>query len=58
MRDACTDLGSLAGVCINPLNGSEARSLPRNSYSLGLSFHQSFCGLRNTSMMRIHLTLA
>ncbi|KAK5047642.1 hypothetical protein LTR84_006307 [Exophiala bonariae] len=34
MRDACTDLGSLAGICLNPLNGSEARTLPRNSYSL------------------------
>jgi DUF917 family protein len=35
MRVACTELGSLAGICVNPLNGIEARSLPRNSFSLG-----------------------
>lgn len=35
MRDACTDLGSLAGICVKPLDGIEARSLPRNSFSLG-----------------------
>lgn len=37
MRDACTELGSLAGICVNPLKGVEARSLPRNSFSLGKS---------------------
>lgn len=40
MRDACTDLGSLAGICVNPLYGSEARSMPQNSYSLGMSASQ------------------
>jgi hypothetical protein len=35
MRDACTDLGSLSGICVNPVYGHEARGLPQNSYSLG-----------------------
>ncbi|XMA08178.1 hypothetical protein WAI453_000969 [Rhynchosporium graminicola] len=33
MRDACTNLGSLAGMCVNPVYGIEARSLPKNSFS-------------------------
>ncbi|KAK3934039.1 hypothetical protein QBC46DRAFT_359298, partial [Diplogelasinospora grovesii] len=33
LRAACTDLGSLAGICTNPISGSEARTLPPNSFS-------------------------
>ncbi|KAJ5042715.1 uncharacterized protein L3040_004112 [Drepanopeziza brunnea f. sp. 'multigermtubi'] len=33
MRDACTGLGSLSGMCVNPVHGIEARTLPRNSFS-------------------------
>ncbi|KAK0113030.1 hypothetical protein ONS95_014739 [Cadophora gregata] len=33
MRDACTDLGSLSGMCVNPVHGVEARTLPKNSFS-------------------------
>jgi DUF917 family protein len=35
MRDACTDFGSLSGMCINPIDGIEAKTLPRNSFSHG-----------------------
>ncbi|KAF2178037.1 hypothetical protein K469DRAFT_600897 [Zopfia rhizophila CBS 207.26] len=33
LREACTDLGSLSGVCVNPIYGTEARTLPKNSFS-------------------------
>merc|ERR1719262_293553 len=33
MREACTDLGSLSGMCVNPVHGVEARALPKNSFS-------------------------
>ncbi|KAL5326983.1 hypothetical protein ACEPPN_004672 [Leptodophora sp. 'Broadleaf-Isolate-01'] len=33
MRDACTDLGSLSGMCVNPVHGIEAKTLPKNSFS-------------------------
>ncbi|KAG9234143.1 hypothetical protein BJ875DRAFT_441551 [Amylocarpus encephaloides] len=33
MREACTNQGSLSGMCINPLRGLEAKTLPRNSFS-------------------------
>ena len=56
MRDACTDLGSLAGICVNPLYGSEARCLPRNSYSLGMSFSQPAAAC--TVVLKAQLTLA
>ena len=35
MRNAAVRLGSLAGVCINPIFGTEAKSLPPNSFSYG-----------------------
>jgi DUF917 family protein len=35
MRNAAVRLGSLAGVCINPILGTEAKSLPPNSFSYG-----------------------
>jgi DUF917 family protein len=35
MRDACTEFGSLSGMCINPVHGIEAKTLPRNSFSHG-----------------------
>jgi len=35
MRDACTDFGSLSGMCINPIHGVEAKTLPHNSFSHG-----------------------
>jgi hypothetical protein len=58
MRDACTELGSLAGICVNPLYGSEARRLPQNSYSLGTSkfalLIHGFSGLGLTLMFLQH----
>ncbi|PBP19633.1 hypothetical protein BUE80_DR009663 [Diplocarpon rosae] len=33
MREACTGLGSLSGMCVNPVHGIEARTLPKNSFS-------------------------
>ncbi|KAH7360490.1 hypothetical protein BKA65DRAFT_493249 [Rhexocercosporidium sp. MPI-PUGE-AT-0058] len=33
MRNACTDLGSLSGMCVNPVHGIEAKTLPKNSFS-------------------------
>ena len=33
MRDMSTDLGSLCGMCINPVSGLEAKTLPKNSFS-------------------------
>lgn len=35
MRNAAVNLGSLGGVCINPVFGTEAKSLPPNSFSWG-----------------------
>ncbi|KAH7305301.1 hypothetical protein B0I35DRAFT_114868 [Stachybotrys elegans] len=50
MRDACTDLGSLAGLCVNPLDGIEARSLPRNSFSLAWSIGRSIAVSRSQKL--------
>ncbi|TVY68923.1 putative D-/L-hydantoinase subunit A, partial [Lachnellula suecica] len=33
MRGACCNLGSLTGMCTNPIYGVEARTLPQNSFS-------------------------
>ncbi|PMD24057.1 hypothetical protein NA56DRAFT_567411 [Hyaloscypha hepaticicola] len=33
MRDACTNFGSLSGMCVKPIDGIEAKTLPRNSFS-------------------------
>ncbi|RDW87443.1 hypothetical protein BP5796_03137 [Coleophoma crateriformis] len=33
MREACTRQGSLAGMCVSPMSGAEAKMLPQNSYS-------------------------
>jgi len=41
MREACTDLGSLSGMCVNPVHGVEARALPKNSFSHGESLTSS-----------------
>ena len=35
MRDACTNFGSLSGMCVKPIDGIEAKTLPRNSFSHG-----------------------
>jgi DUF917 family protein len=35
MRNACTEFGSLSGMCISPIDGIEAKTLPRNSFSHG-----------------------
>jgi DUF917 family protein len=35
MRDACTEFGSLSGMCISPVQGTEAKTLPHNSFSHG-----------------------
>jgi DUF917 family protein len=44
LRVASMDLGSLAGMCLNPIRGTEARTLPQNSFSYGikLNFHVLF----------------
>ncbi|KPI41319.1 Hydantoin utilization protein A [Cyphellophora attinorum] len=47
MRDACTELGSLSGICVNPLYGHEARGLPQNSYSLAWSIGRSIALARS-----------
>ncbi|KAK3935212.1 hypothetical protein QBC46DRAFT_423423 [Diplogelasinospora grovesii] len=41
LRAACTDLGSLVGICINPIRGSEARTLPPNSFSYAWTIGRS-----------------
>jgi DUF917 family protein len=33
MRKACERLGNLSGMCVNPVFGKEARTLPANSFS-------------------------
>ena len=33
MRKACERLGNLSGMCVNPVYGKEARTLPANSFS-------------------------
>jgi len=35
MRQASVNLGSLGGVCTNPIYGIEAKTLPPNSFSHG-----------------------
>jgi DUF917 family protein len=35
MRNACSDLGSLTGMCTSPIYGVEAKTLPKNSFSHG-----------------------
>lgn len=35
MRNASSELGSLAGACTNPIYGVEAKTLPKNSFSWG-----------------------
>ena len=35
MRQASVNLGSLGGICINPIYGVEAKTLPPNSFSHG-----------------------
>jgi len=35
MRSASTGLGSLCGMCTNPVYGVEAKTLPKNSFSHG-----------------------
>ncbi|KAF4620233.1 hypothetical protein G7Y89_g14587 [Cudoniella acicularis] len=41
MREACTNLGSLSGMCVNPVYGTEARTLPQNSFSHAWSIGRS-----------------
>lgn len=41
MRNASVSLGSLAGMCTNPVYGSEAKTLPPNSFSHGMAFISS-----------------
>lgn len=33
MRNACEALGNLSGMCVNPVYGKEAKTLPANSFS-------------------------
>ncbi|RDL40560.1 uncharacterized protein BP5553_00539 [Venustampulla echinocandica] len=41
MRDACTNLGSLCGLSVNPIYGVEAKTLPRNSFSYAWTIGRS-----------------
>lgn len=38
MREACTSQHSLCGMCISPVYGIEAKTLPRNSFSHGMIY--------------------
>lgn len=35
MRNTCSELGSLVGMCTSPIYGAEAKTLPKNSFSWG-----------------------
>jgi len=41
MRKACEKLGNLSGMCVNPVFGKEARTLPANSFSHAWSIGRS-----------------
>ena len=41
MRKACERLGNLSGMCVNPVFGKEARTLPANSFSHAWSIGRS-----------------
>ena len=41
MRKACERLGNLSGMCVNPVYGKEARTLPANSFSHAWSIGRS-----------------
>ncbi|KAN0115026.1 hypothetical protein V8E51_004570 [Hyaloscypha variabilis] len=50
MRDACTDFGSLSGMCINPIHGVEAKTLPHNSFSHAWSIGRSIALSRSLKL--------
>ncbi|KAH8897630.1 hypothetical protein GQ53DRAFT_837492 [Thozetella sp. PMI_491] len=54
LREACSDLGSLSGICINPVRGPEARTLPKNSFSyawtIGYTLALSRCRKQDPAM--------
>lgn len=58
MRDACTALGSLSGMCVNPVYGIEARTLPRNSFSHGKSHLPLRCPTLITTAWSIGRSIA
>ncbi|KAH8663399.1 hypothetical protein BGZ60DRAFT_470898 [Tricladium varicosporioides] len=50
MRDACTALGSLSGMCVSPFLGLEARTLPSNSFSHAWSIGRSIALSRSLKL--------
>lgn len=58
MRDACTALGSLSGMCVSPVFGSEARTLPSNSFSHAWSIGRSIALSRSLKLNPITSLLA
>ena len=59
MRLACTNQGSLSGMCISPVSGTEAKTLPRNSFSHGTSkFSSSSISTNNKIAWQIGRSIA
>lgn len=50
MRKACEKLGNLSGMCINPVYGKEARTLPANSFSHAWSIGRSIALSRSLKL--------
>jgi len=50
MREACQLLGSLSGMCVNPVSGKEARTLPANSFSHAWSIGRSIALSRSLKL--------
>ncbi|KIN05893.1 hypothetical protein OIDMADRAFT_176029 [Oidiodendron maius Zn] len=58
MRSAAVRLGSLAGVCINPILGTEAKTLPPNSFSFAWTIGRSIALSRSLKLDPITTLLA
>ncbi|PVH95133.1 DUF917-domain-containing protein [Periconia macrospinosa] len=54
MRDACTALGSLAGLCVNPMLGLEAKTLPQNTFSWAWSIGRTIAIARRRKVNPVH----
>ncbi|KAL3420969.1 hydantoinase [Phlyctema vagabunda] len=57
MRDACTDQGSLAGMCVNPMTGAEAKALPQNSFSYAWNIGRTIALARSQKKDIVHALL-
>lgn len=54
MRDACTALGSLSGLCVSPMRGLEAKSLPQNTFSWAWSIGRTIALARQRKLELVH----